>query len=197
MRTGQRERPRLVIERGWAPAAGGVAYAAIGGEAGGDVIGGRRPGEVRLVAGVAGGRRRHIIVVGVALSARYGCVHSSQRIVRINSVIENNIEPVGCRVADGAVVRKAQLHMGRVFGAQKVSGVACIAICRCSGEHVIDVACRARQCGVYSGQRVAGIFQVVKLGPEPTVHAVAALAGGWESSRYVIEHRREEVLLMA
>ena len=186
-----------MIECRWAPAAGGVANAAIGGEAGGDVIGGRGPSEVRLVASVASCGRRHVVVVGVALSARYGCVHAGERIVRVEGVIECGVKPVGCRVADAAVVGQAELHMGRVVGAKKVGGVARIAICRRSGEYIIDVACGARQRGVYSGQRVAGIFQVVELGTEPTVHAVAALAGGWETGRDVIEHRRQEVLLMA
>jgi len=52
---GERKGPCGVIERGVSPAARGVAHGAVSWVAASDVIGIRGPGEIRLVAGVAGG----------------------------------------------------------------------------------------------------------------------------------------------
>lgn len=63
MGASNRERGSVVIERRWAPSAGGVADRTIGWEAGREVIRAGRPIEVRLMAGVARGRCRRVIVV--------------------------------------------------------------------------------------------------------------------------------------
>lgn len=56
---------------------------------------------------------------------------------------------------------------------------------------------RAGKRSVRPGQRVTGVFQMVKLGIEPAVHRVAALAGCGEAKPDVIDNRGQEVLLMA
>jgi len=57
VRAGQWEAGRRMIERRGTPSTGGVAYAAIGGEAGSDVTGIGGSSEIGLMAGVARGRR--------------------------------------------------------------------------------------------------------------------------------------------
>ena len=65
-----------------------MADRAVGREAGRHVVGIRRPGEIRLMAGVAGRRRRCVVIVGVALGAGQRGMSASQRIVGIERVIE-------------------------------------------------------------------------------------------------------------
>jgi hypothetical protein len=50
---------------------------------------------------------------------------------------------------------------------------------------------------VRSGQRVARVLQVVELGIEPTVHAVARLASRWKSESDVIDDGRQKIFLVA
>lgn len=90
---------RVVIERGGAPAAGGVADGAIGGKTLGGVIGVGCSVKVRLVAGVARRRRRRKVIVGVALRAGQRGVNSRQGIVGIESVIKSYAGPIRCGVA--------------------------------------------------------------------------------------------------
>jgi len=124
-------------------------------------------------------------------------MHSRERVVGVESVVEFGVEPVGGGVANSAVAREAELDMRRIVAVEKVRGMAAIATCRRSLEHVVDVACSAGESGVRPGQRVAGVFQVVEFGVEPTVHGVAGLAGGGKSHSNVVQNRGKEVLLMA
>lgn len=48
-----------------------------------------------------------------------------------------------------------------------------------------------------SGERVAGVFQVIELRVDPTIHGVARGAGRRKLEAGVIENRGEEVVLMA
>lgn len=194
---GQRKGARRVIESGCGPAAGGMADAAIGGEAGSDVIGIRCSRESGLMAGVAGRRRGCVAVVRMALRTRHGCMHTRQRIVCIERMVERSVEPVGRRMAKGAVLRQTKLCVGRIGCAQKILAVATIAGGRSPLVHIVDVAGGASQRGVGSGQRIAGVLQVIELGSYPTVHGVAALATGREPSGHMIQNWRLEVLLMA
>jgi len=105
--------------------------------------------------------------------------------------------PVSGRVARGAVAGQAELHVVGIIGAKVIGGVAGVALGRRSLECVVEVAGRAGKRGVRAGQRVTGVFQMVKLGIEPAVHGVTAFAGSREAKPDVIDNRSEEVLLMA
>ena len=59
------------------------------------------------------------------------------------------------------------------------------------------MASSAGKSRVRAGQCITGVFQVVKLGVEPAVHRVTALAGGWEAKPDVVDHWGKIVLLMA
>jgi len=163
------------------------------------VIGIRSPGEVCLVTGIAGRRRRGVFVIHMALRTGYVGVPSGQRIVRIGCVIEGCGTPANGRVAKSAVVRQSELHMRRIRRVLEIYGVlvAAKAIYRRSFELIADVACFTSQRCVHSGQRVSGVLQVVELRAEPTVHGVAALACGGKAQALVIDHRRQKILLMA
>lgn len=117
--------------------------------------------------------------------------------MRIERVIKSGVKPVGCRVACAAVLRQAELCVRRIGRAEEVRAVASIARGRSSLKNIVDVAgCAGQRC-VHSGQRIAGVLQVIELGSKPTVHGVAGLAVGRESRGYVIENRSTKVLLMA
>lgn len=73
-----------------------------------------------------------------------------------------------------------------IVGGGPILGVAAQAIHGRALEAAAHVACRAVQRGVHAGQSKAGEAQVVKLGAEPGIHAVAFLAGGGETGSRVI-----------
>ncbi len=196
VRAGEREY-RRVVEIRRHPSARRVAESAIGGEAARDVVRVRRSGEVPFMARVAVRRRRSVVVIRVALGARHGGMLAGQRIVREKGVIEFCIRPVDCGVASAAIVGEAKLNMGRVLAVCEIRGVAGIALGRCSGKHIIDMAGGALQRRMSTGQRVTCVFQMVKLGADKVVHGVAGLAVGGEIERHMVDDRREEVLLMA
>ena len=50
---------------------------------------------------------------------------------------------------------------------------------------------------MHASKRKPGVFEVIKAGSEPAVHAVTTLAGSRKSRADVVDHRRMEVLLMA
>lgn len=64
------------------------------------------------------------------------------------------------------------------------------ATCRCPLKDIAEVAGNARKSGVYSSQRIACVFEMVKLGVHPTVHRVARCARSRESKAHVIDNRR-------
>lgn len=91
-------------------------------------------------------------------------------------------------MAGAAIVRQAKLHMRRIVAVYKVICMAGVTGRRSPFEYIVDVTCCARQRRVSPSQCVAGLFQMVKLGVEPGVHRVAALAGGWKAGRDMVEH---------
>lgn len=124
-------------------------------------------------------------------------MHSRERIVCIDRVIELGVEPVGRRVTCSAIVGQAELHMRRVSARSVVAGVTGIAGRRSPCKYIVGMARRAGQCCVRSGQRVASNLQMVKLRIEPCVHAVTGFARGRESRRNMIQNLGLEILLVA
>ena len=197
MGAGKREGASRMVKRGRVPGRGRVANGAVRREAGGDVVGTCGRGEVGLMAGVARGRRRDVVVVGVALRAGDGSVRAGERIICVKRVVKLGIEPVCSGVAGGTVVGETQLHVGRIVAGCKVLGVTGEAICRRSFENVVRMAGRARQRGMRAGERVAGDLEVVELGIKPGIDGVAGLAGRWEPGGHMVNYRSQKVLLMA
>jgi hypothetical protein len=99
---------------------------------------------------------------------------SRQRIVRIGRVIKLRVQPVRRRVAGPAIVRQAQLQVGRILAVCEFIRVAGVASGWRSFEDVVEMACRTRQRGVSSRQSITGHFEVIKLRIEPRIHRVAA-----------------------
>ena len=153
MCAGERECSVVVVEGRGAPAAGGVADGAVGGEAGGDVIGVGGAVEISLMAGVAGGGSGCVAVVGVALDAGERGVNAGERIVGVDGVIEVDGRPVGCVVAGVAGGGESSRSMSRVGGSVPV----CLVTAEAGGGQscvvVIGVALDAGQRGVCAGQR--------------------------------------------
>lgn len=197
VRAGQRKFRGVVIERGPSPARRGVAKRAIGRESAGNVGRVRGSVEVGLMAGNASGRRVAVVVVGMALRTGHGGVFAGQRVMRVDRVIELGIQPICGGVTDRAVARQAELHVRRIVAVVEVRTVAGVARCQGVLEDVIEVAGGTGEGGMRAGQRIAGVFQVIKLGVEPAVHTVAAFARGGEAKPRMIEDRSEKVLLVA
>jgi len=84
-------------------------------------------------------------------------------------------------VAGGATGRKTRLDVIGIISGGEILGMAAHAISRSSLEIAARVARRALQVGMHAGQGKAGETQVIKLGSEPGVYAVARLAGGGET----------------
>ena len=100
-------------------------------------------------------------------------------------------------MADGAIARQPEFYVGRVIAVVEIGGVAGVTLGRRTLEYVIDVACDAWQGGVGAAEWIPGVFEVIKLGVEPAVHRVAALAGVGQTKSDVVEDGCEEVLLVA
>ena len=87
--------------------------------------------------------------------------------------------------------------MRRIITVVKVRGMARIAGGGSSLKDIVGVTCDASQRRVRAGERVPGVLQMVKLGIEPTVHRMAALAGSWKTEPNVIQNGGQKVLLVA
>ena len=108
------------------PRGGGVAGGAGGGPARCRVIGIRGPGEVRLVAGVAIGRRSREDVIDVAKIAGHRGVRAGQRERRV-VVIEGCARPVRggvAGVAGGGEARRRVIGIGGAVPIRLVASVA-------------------------------------------------------------------------
>jgi hypothetical protein len=197
MEPGQRERCVVVIEARSRPPRRCMALGAVGGESGRYVVRIRSRGEVDPVACVAISRRRRVIVVRVALRAWNRCVLARQRVMRVQGVVEQRVVPIGRVMARSAIVRQCKLHVGWIVAIDEVSRVARVALGRSSRKHIIDMARRALQCRVRTGERITRELQVVELGAHKVVHGVAGLARGGEVEGHVINDRRQEILLVA
>ena len=196
MEAGQWERCRVVVKGRRRPSGRRVAESAVGRECRSDVVRIRSGGEVALVTCVAISRRRRVVIVRVALRARNRRVLTRQRVMRVQGVVKQRVVPVGCVVARTAIVWQSKRHVGRIVAVGEIRRVAGIALGRSSGEDIIDVACRALQRRVRTGQRITGVLQMVELRAHKVIHAVAGFARGGEVERHVIDDRRQEVLLM-
>lgn len=84
-------------------------------------------------------------------------------------------------MATGATGRKTRLDVIGIIRGGEILGMAAHAISRSSLEIAARVARRALQVGMHAGQGKAGKAQVIKLGTEPRVHAVARLASRGET----------------
>jgi hypothetical protein len=105
-----------------------------------------RPGKIRLVARIAGGRGSNVVVIDVALNAGQGGVKTGQRIVGIKGVIEGDrARPVSCRVAGVASSWECGGDVVGVVGSGPIRKVAAVAICRQGCVVVIGVALRTRK----------------------------------------------------
>lgn len=118
-------------------------------------------------------------------------------VVCVKRVIELRIKPVGGGMTSTAVARQAKFYVRGVVAIGKVIGVAGETACRGRLEHIVEMAGSARQCCMCSRERVTGVFQVVELGVEPTVHCVAGFARGGELTSNVIDYGSQKILLMA
>ena len=97
MRTGEWECRVAVIEAPAGPIGSAVADGTIGREVGGHVIGVRCAREIGLMATIASGRQRCVVVVDVARGADHRSVGTGER-ERRGAVIERSAGPVGSAV---------------------------------------------------------------------------------------------------
>ena len=89
-------------------------------------------------------------------------------------------------MTDRAVLRKARLHVIGILRAREILQVTASAVHTGKVEIPVDVAGRAVERGVHSGQREASELGVVEGRPQPAIHVVAGLAGGRETGRHMI-----------
>ena len=165
-----------VIEGCIKPAGGGVTYPTGGRESGSNVVRTRRALVNRLVTGIAIRGSVVVVVLYVALSAWNAHMRSGQRESRV-VMVERRRDPGCCSVANVALLWESCGYMVRIGGAAVVLDMACHASCRRALEFPPEMACRAVQPGMHSGQGVSGQFQVIEFGAEPCIDGVTLLAG--------------------
>ena len=183
MRTSQRKSRVVVIEGRGSPGRGVMARGACGRKAGSDMIGVRCPRVIGLVARVAVGRHRCVVVIGMALRAGDCDVRSGQR-ERRSRVIESSPGPVRRRVASGACGGEASRRMRRSISSGVVRLVAGIAVSGHRCVVVIGVTRRARNRHMRARQRER-CSRVIEGCPGPVRRRVASGACGWETCRRV------------
>ena len=113
------------------------------------------------------------------------------------SVVETDISPVHCGVADRAIAGESGLG---VIGIRRRVQILEVAGHATGGDGLEDsayVACCAIKGGVSPGERETGELQVIERGAKPVIHGVAGLAVGGQVQRPVIEHRSLEILGVA
>lgn len=142
------------------------------------------------VARAAIARCSCILPAHVALRAGKAHVCSGERKTRIPVVIESDRGPVGCVMADRAILREPCLRVIRIRGARKILQMAAHAGRAQHLKIAGAVAGRTVQRGMHSGQRKSGEFEVIERRPIPAIHVVARLAGGGESRRLVVGEAR-------
>ena len=145
------------------------------------MIGIRSPGEIGLVAGIAGGRRVHVVVVGVALHAGERRVNSGEWIVGVRRMIEVDGGPVRRRMAGVAGGGKSCCSVRRVCGAIPIRLVAAEASSRQCCVVVVDMALRARNGGMSASQREDR--SMIERRRRPAARGMAECAVGRESAR--------------
>jgi len=150
MRAGERERRGVVIEARSSPVSRGVAGRAGGGETRCDVRRRVGTGVIGLVARVAIGRNRCVIVICVALYARQRGMGAGER--EDSCVIEGRCRPRRRGVAQSAISGKAGSNVLWIVGSSEISLMAAIAGGRQCCVVVIGMALRASNRGVRTGQ---------------------------------------------
>jgi len=161
------------------------------------VIGVGGTGEVRLVTGIAGGWRRCVVVVRVALCAGECSVQTGEWIIRVHSMIEIYVRPISGGVAGFACCRERGSGMVWICGSVPISLVTAKAISR---QRRVVVVCVARgtwnRC-VRSGERERGRVVVERRG-RPCCRGVAQRAIGRKARRGVVwTSGASEVFLVA
>lgn len=182
-----------VVKGGSRPSRRGVARRARGGESCSRVVRVRRILIIRLVAGIAVGGNRAVVVVNVAVGAGHCGMRSRQRERRV-VVIERGGNPRARGVAQVALLRESDLHVVRVSRALEVFQVASNAGHAVQTVVSADVALRTLQGNMGAGQGKAGGC-VVELAIDPKHRVMAAFASGGESSRHVV-HGAESVVVV-
>ncbi len=196
VRSGQRERGVVVVERRIRPRHRVMAHGACCREAGRGVRGIIGRGVILLVARVAKGAIQRVVVVDVAIRAlprRHG-VRSGQGETR-RRVVELAMRPEHRIVA--AFARGRETSMGnRSRGASIIFLVAGVTRCAIQRVIVVDVAIRAlpRRHSVRSRQRESGAV-VVECRIQPGSRVVTRGAGLREIRSCVIRIRRTLVIL--
>jgi len=152
VRAGERERGVVVIKSGGSPVRGAVTYRAVQGEARLRVVGIGGLVVVADVTGVAVRGDGGVVVVYVTLRAGHGEVRTRER-KHSGGMVESGPAPVDGAVALRAIRGKSGLHVIGVGGRVVIRHVATGTGARRGGEVVADVALRAGQRGVRSGER--------------------------------------------
>ncbi len=131
--------------------------------------------EIRLVARVAIGGQRCVVVVHVALRARHAHVRARQRESRLR-VVERRRAPAAGRMALRAVGGESTRQVIRIGGRCEVTFVAAVAIRGRVHVLVIDVALHTGKAGMHAGQRITGVRRMIEPGIEPIRCRVAHAA---------------------
>jgi len=124
-------------------------------------------------------------------------MHAGEWIVRVKSVIELGVKPVGSGVTGPAIVRQPELHVRWILAGREVLLMAGKARGWRSFEHVVYVTCRTGQRRMRSDQSVPSHFEMVEPGIEPRVHGMAVLTRGRKTGGDVIDCLSSEILLVA
>lgn len=155
MESRERKAGVIVVERSRNPCARVVAHVALLGESNLHVVGVVRILEILQMAADAGSVRQLVIVVHVALAALKRRVHAGKRETG-GGVIECRAQPVGGRMAAGAILREPLRRVRRVVGPVVIRLVTVPACSACQAVVVVHVALRALEAGVRPRQREPG-----------------------------------------
>lgn len=113
------------------------------------------------------------------------------------AVVKGRRLPSGCVVASLAGLREGQSHVIGIRTFLIVGKVAAHAVGGRALESSSRMAGIAIECGVGAYQGKSGELEVVELGSEPIVHAMALLAAGWKTTADVAGFGGLEVLGVA
>ena len=184
MRTGQRERGRVVIECRAGPGRSIVASGASCGETDDGMRWACCAIPRRCVAGVAIGRQRCVVVIHVARRARHSDVRAGQWERRC-VVNKSRPTPVRGRVARSTSCGETHCGMGRIVGPSEISFVAGVAIGRHCRVVIVRMALCAWNRKMCAGQR-KGPRRVIESSLCPAACCMAERAVGREARRNVI-----------
>lgn len=185
MRASQRERRVVVIERRASPCRCGVACIASGRESCRGMGGIRRSVPIRLVAAIAGGWQRCVVVIGVARRAGNGCVCARQRECRV-VVIKGGWAPAARGVADGAIRREPRSNVIGVRGSSKIRLMAGVACRRRRCVVIVRMALRAGQRRMHPRKWIVSVHRMVEGDQRPVGGRMARVASRGERGCNVI-----------